>query len=100
MVRSTSRPRSVGGRPEHEMDFDGSHEESKNRVKLSRRLLLMGPMATISAGEIVAVAFLPHRHAYRRRNRNGDRCDSIGAGENPREHACAKNSRLSGLIAG
>src|SRR5262245_15479247 len=29
------------------MNIEGSDEESKNRVKLSRRLLLMGPMATI-----------------------------------------------------
>ena len=37
------------------------------------------------AGEIVAVAFLPHRHAYRGRNRDGDRCDGGGAGEYSQE---------------
>ena len=32
------------------------------------------------------------RHAYRGRNQNGDRCDGVGTGENPRKHGYAKNS--------
>src|SRR5262249_39458791 len=41
---SPAQPRLSSGA---EMNIEGSHEESKNRVKLSRRLVLMGPMATV-----------------------------------------------------